>query len=322
MNRVIFLILSLILSLSAFAITVKIENVSLDLNAKDNNGNKVISVNSRLTISGIKGKDFDLVAIVKDDTGNWHKDYSGNTVKTHYTCNATYESTVWNNISVYLPFSRLAPKKGKHTYKVYLYVYYKNNWYNGTYVGSYHQTGSGNNQNSNQRHTHSHSSNNSTTKICTYCSGRGVSTCMACMGRGGTQFPQYSYYPFYSVNYVWVACTPCGGAGQTKCLACNGNGTIITYSNSNSNNRSNNNYNNYSGGNSYNYNNSNSSSSSSSRSTCSICGGSGICTSCNGRGGKWEDTGYYIGEDIKSWINCPSCNGSKKCFNCYGSGKM
>ena len=72
--------------------------------------------------------------------------------------------------------------------------------------------------------------------------------------------------------------------------------------------------------NSYNSNSSSSSSSSSTRSTCRICGGSGVCTSCNGSGGHWEDTGYYTGSGSKSWINCPSCNGSKKCFNCYGTG--
>ena len=69
-----------------------------------------------------------------------------------------------------------------------------------------------------------------------------------------------------------------------------------------------------------NYNGNNDSSPSGSR--CTICGGTGVCTSCNGRGGSWQDTGYYIGEDIKSWINCGSCNGSKKCFNCYGTGRM
>lgn len=54
----------------------------------------------------------------------------------------------------------------------------------------------------------------------------------------------------------------------------------------------------------------------SSQKKCSECGGSGICQSCHGTGGSWEDTGYYIGKDVKSWIPCPSCNGSKKCFMC------
>lgn len=57
-------------------------------------------------------------------------------------------------------------------------------------------------------------------------------------------------------------------------------------------------------------------------STCRICGGSGVCTSCNGRGGEFRDTGYYTGSGSKSWISCPSCNGSKKCFNCHGSGRQ
>ncbi len=325
MNRILALAISIFFTLSAFAITVKIENASLDLDAKDNAGNAVISVNSRLTVSGIQGKDFDLVAIVKDDTGEWHTDYNGNTVKTHYTCNATYASSVWKNISVYLRHDKLAPKPGKHTYKVFLYVYYNGEWYNGTYAGSYNLTGSSNTRNHSHSHSNSHSSNSATTKTCSSCNGHGHITCMACMGRGGTQFPQYSYYPFYSVNYVWMSCTPCAGTGQIKCLACNGVGTITTYNNSNRNQSRH--HNNYSGGISYNYNynnynnNSSSSSSSSTYTTCSTCGGSGVCSSCHGTGGSWKDTGYYIGSDVKSWINCPSCNGNKKCFMCHGRGK-
>lgn len=329
MNRIIAFTLSVLMSLTALAITVKVENVSLDVDVKDHYGNSAIGVNSKLTVSGIKGKDFDLVAIVEDDNGKWHKDSDGNTVKTHYTLNATYESSLWSDITVYIPHNKLAPKKGKHSYKVYLYVYYNGEYYNGTYVGSYTQTGS---ENSNSHsHNHSHSSNQSstTTKTCTNCNGRGVTTCMSCLGKGGQQWPQYSYYPFYSVNYVWVGCTICAGQGQIKCLACNGSGSIIVYNNNNRN--SNNSYNNYNNYNNYdnynnynNYNNNSSNSSSSSSSTyttCSTCGGSGVCTSCHGTGGSWKDTGYYIGEDIKSWINCPSCNGNKRCFMCHGRGR-
>ena len=62
--------------------------------------------------------------------------------------------------------------------------------------------------------------------------------------------------------------------------------------------------------------------SSSSYTTCRICGGSGVCTSCNGRGGEWRSSGYYTGSGSQTWINCPSCNGSKRCFNCHGTGKQ
>ena len=67
---------------------------------------------------------------------------------------------------------------------------------------------------------------------------------------------------------------------------------------------------------------SSSSSSSSTYSTCPICHGSGVCTSCGGRGGEWRDTGYYTGSGSKSWIDCPSCNGKKTCFNCFGTGRI
>lgn len=56
--------------------------------------------------------------------------------------------------------------------------------------------------------------------------------------------------------------------------------------------------------------------------TCNSCGGSGVCRSCNGRGGEWRDTGYYTGSNNKSWINCPSCGGSGRCYMCHGRGKI
>jgi hypothetical protein len=55
---------------------------------------------------------------------------------------------------------------------------------------------------------------------------------------------------------------------------------------------------------------------------CKTCGGSGVCSSCHGRGGSWQYTGYYVGDDSKSWISCPSCNGSGRCFMCHGSGRF
>lgn len=64
-----------------------------------------------------------------------------------------------------------------------------------------------------------------------------------------------------------------------------------------------------------------SSSNSSVYTRCSVCGGSGICRSCNGRGGEWRDTGYYTGSDVRSWIECPSCRGNTRCYMCHGSGR-
>jgi hypothetical protein len=55
---------------------------------------------------------------------------------------------------------------------------------------------------------------------------------------------------------------------------------------------------------------------------CKTCGGSGVCSSCGGRKGSWQDTGYYVGDGSKSWIPCPSCNGSGRCFMCHGSGRF
>lgn len=46
---------------------------------------------------------------------------------------------------------------------------------------------------------------------------------------------------------------------------------------------------------------------------CKYCGGGGGCSSCHGKGYKFNN---YSGHND----TCPSCNGSGRCFNCYGSG--
>ncbi len=238
--RFISFIIALFWAFSLFAIQVKIESPRLDLDAKNNVGNGVISAHCKLNIIGIKGKSFDLVAIVKDDNGDWHSDSYGNTVKTHYSCRADYENTTWQDIQVYLPHSKLAPKSGKHTYKVYLYVYYNSNWYGGTYAGSYDLTGK---QSDNHSVSRSSSSNRRTTtkssqksvssssrskrndlstmKInCVVCHGTGV--CQNCGGLGYT-VPMYGYS-----RGEQVACGLCFGTG--KCRLCQGKGYSVAQS--------------------------------------------------------------------------------------------
>lgn len=65
-----------------------------------------------------------------------------------------------------------------------------------------------------------------------------------------------------------------------------------------------------------------SSSGSSTYSTCRICGGTGVCTTCNGKKGSWHDTGYYTGSGNHSWIDCGVCHGTGRCFNCHGTGRQ
>ena len=84
--------------------------------------------------------------------------------------------------------------------------------------------------------------------------------------------------------------------------------------------------NNFQGGSIYSYGSSGSNSNgndkgNSTYTICRTCRGSGVCTSCGGRGGEWRDTGYYTGSDSRRWFNCPSCNGNKRCFNCHGTGR-
>ncbi len=321
-------LITLLFPFYAMGITVKVENPWLDLDAKNSAGNSVISAHCKLTVSGIKGEDFDLVAIVKDDEGKWHTDANGNTVKTHYKCNATYDPCYWEDIEVFLRHSKLSPKVGKHSYKVYIYVYYNGEWYDGTYAGSYVLTGTNNSSsssNSSNNYAHNHTSKRVT---CSACNGTGNVMCLSCIGLGGNNVLRFLPYPPYTSYYEWVTCNGCGGSGRVCCKWCDGTGKI-TVTQNNDNNSYNNNYNNnssnyYYNNNSSNYynNNSNSNNSSSTYTTCRICGGTGVCTSCHGTGGEWRDTGYYTGSGSKSWIECPSCRGNKKCFNCHGTGRQ
>ena len=308
----------------SLGISVKINNPKMDLDAKNNLGTPAISVHCNLTVSGIKGKDFDLVAIVQDSHGNWHENSNGSLVKTHFKNHSPYESSVWDDIQVYLPHNKLSPKIGNHTYKVYLYVYYNGDWYGRTYAGSYNLEGKSSSLSDTHTSSHSYSSNkssqssSSTTITCNVCAGGGITTCLLCGGTGGSNQYRCLTYPPYTSYYEWVSCMACGGHGKVFCTWCNGTGQVTIEHNHNANG---NNY--YNGNSSSNYyNNSSGNYSNSTTTTCRICGGSGVCTSCHGKGGEWRDTGYYTGSGNKSWIDCPSCNGSKRCFNCHGTGRQ
>lgn len=48
---------------------------------------------------------------------------------------------------------------------------------------------------------------------------------------------------------------------------------------------------------------------------CKYCRGTGNCSSCKGKGYKFNS---YSGHND----TCPSCNGTTRCFNCHGTGKQ
>ena len=297
--------------ISAFAIEVEIQNAWLDLNAKNNIGNNIISAHCKLEINGLKNTSIDLVAIVMDDEGEWHHDSQGNIVKTHYSLTPSYDSTVWSDVEVWLKQDKLSPKPGKHNYEVYLYIYYDGKWYGRTKAGSYTMTGSS------ASNLHA---NNSTQYInCSYCNATGKINCRFCNGTGYVSMPKYFPYPPYSLYYEKATCPTCGGKSHTKCGFCDGTGRIKVNNSSNSSSSSFN-YTPNNSGSTYTPNHNSNSSENSKRTTCRICGGTGVCTSCHGKGGEWRNTGYYTGANSKSWIDCPSCRGNKKCFNCYGKG--
>ena len=93
MKKYLYIFLFLLIPFVSNAINVKIENPWLDKHAKNDDGKNVLSAHCQLHVSGIKGKSFDLVAIVQNENGEWHTDKDGNTVKTHYNVKATYDDS-------------------------------------------------------------------------------------------------------------------------------------------------------------------------------------------------------------------------------------
>lgn len=102
MFRPIITAICLFTAIMASAISINFEKTWLDLDTKTKKGVPAIAAHAKLHISGIKGQDFDLVAIVQDDNGEWHKNRQGDIVKTHYKVNATYDDSTWENIMVYI----------------------------------------------------------------------------------------------------------------------------------------------------------------------------------------------------------------------------
>lgn len=247
MKRFNFFSILLLLPLCIFGINVKIENARLVVDAKNNNGASVIEANCLLTVSGIKGKDFDVVAIVYDDNKDIHKDSNGNMVKTHYTLNAGYGDQFRKNVSVWIRHDKLSPKKGEHRYYVYLYVYYNGEWYGCTNAGSYTQKGGSTSSSSRSSGSSSSSKRTkSSQKKCDVCHGSKV--CYNCNGSGkGSSFMlmgQMQTMPCFACNGNRV-CPACNGTGLYVAPAGTGNGGYNSGNNSSSNNSS---YNNTSGG--------------------------------------------------------------------------
>lgn len=108
-------------------------------------------------------------------------------------------------------------------------------------------------------------------------------------------------------NTYTLPCAGCDASGI--CKSCRGQGYIIidngllngpgSSSNNSSNNSSNSNYN-----------------KSTNSSSCRKCLGSGVCSTCNGKG-------IYFSRmyGVDKWINCPACSGVKRCTLCNGSGR-
>lgn len=126
-------------------------------------------------------------------------------------------------------------------------------------------------------------------KVCNVCNGSRVMTVTG----------------LFLGNQHTLPCAACDATGI--CSSCRGNGyTIIDNGllngvGSGSSNKSSNNY----------YNNNSYGSS-----NCGKCRGTGVCSTCRGKGSIFSLT--YA---VNKWIDCPECSGSKKCSLCNGSGR-
>lgn len=73
--------------------------------------------------------------------------------------------------------------------------------------------------------------------------------------------------------------------------------------------------------NSNNYKSGSGNSSNSSR-TCPSCRGARKCSTCNGKGSYYHETGYYTGKSTKTKTTCPVCSGTGNCGTCRGAGSI
>ncbi len=288
---------------------------------------KCLAIHVSVIVKGMKGETVKLVAYVESPKGKGHRDTNGSyctnkgTVCASKKGNCIYESSQWSDFVIHLPNNEVHPKSGKNEYYVRVLAWRGSDCIGQSSYTTFSMRGNNNSQNHNNddlsdlanhlKIPGAEDNDNDSYYNCEVCKGSGIQTCLVCNGTGGSVQWRCMTSPPYSSYHVFVVCAACSGNKQVKCTFCYGKGKLKRPSNNS------NGYNGRYPNNLYNNGNSNNSSL-----TCRICGGSGVCTSCGGRGGEWKDTGYYTGSGNKSWINCPSCRGNKQCFNCRGTGKQ
>lgn len=191
MRKLLFL-LTLFITFQAFAIDVTIGRTRIEQNVVSSQGNKCLVAHCNLKIQGLRGKECDLLLMIEDDQGNWHKNANGNYVSEFKRIKCNYEPSTWTDIKVYIRNDKLAPKNGNHTYKVYLMVRYNGNKYGSTFAGSYTMQGSNK-------------------VVCNWCKGEGRVTCTSCGGTHRGVVPGQT-------------CFWCSNDGTIQCIICKGTG--------------------------------------------------------------------------------------------------
>ena len=303
------------LPISASQQSSTIKNVWIEDNVR-NDGKDCLKIHTHFNVYGLEGESIRCMAMFFDQNKQYiNSNYTGYRTKSGEACTfdkatSTYESSVWKDFPLYMPYEALNLSAGKHL--CYAVIYVCDSDYDmlakSDYIPFYAYGSSVNRttlENGGYMESTENADGSKTTVIhqkCAQCYGSG--SCRLCKGAGG-MWGGYGQYARY------VICTSCGGAG--KCKYCMGSGesvfTSTYYPSTNTTVGKD-----FWSGNTYvsgdGYSNSNSASGSnrtSSSSKCSICGGTGVDPI------PWEDPAYNAGSGLK-WCYTHKSNG--KCKYC------
>lgn len=344
------LLLGVTIGVQAQSPSGNIKKVWVDHNVYQN-GEKGMTIHVEFSVDNMKGKQGSCNAwfFFKDGTklrniNSWYGTRDGH-VATYDNYTPGYESAIYSDFKLFLPYSELHLANGEHDLKFYVGVFDNNNnqftesdWYNFSLkTGSAaatpsHQSAPVPTQPSASKGPKTTTRENvdgsrtvTTTMECGGCFGSGSATCFNCRGSG--QKAIYGY-PIY-----YITCPMCSGSGKNKCAICFGVGVLYMSTTTNPNVPaavpSGGGFQNTipagsSGGGSL-------GGSVSSSTTCKGCRGSGSCgvcygakyRSCGGCGGTGIGSAGSCGACYGAGKNiCSGCSGSGNCGTCYGSGTI
>lgn len=193
------------------------------------NGSKGMTVHAHFTVGDMKGENIQAVAWIKDEDGKYLEKQNGHTLGIKHDLNVTYESSLWDDLSFFIPYDDMILKNGKHSYYAFVSIHTDNGCISVSDDIEFTGTGSGENKRSPanrqilanggsvDRVENADGSITSTIRnTCTICGGSG--RCNLCGGQGGL-WGGYGRYRTYHI------CNSCGGGA--RCKYCGGTGETV-----------------------------------------------------------------------------------------------